>query len=180
VIERFGLTQRVDEAASRKQPRRRSGHCDVTDKAEGVGDDDCVSQLWIAVDVPQVHPEHDRCNDRELSEPVRPVGSVHDRGARREHPPLQVKFWEAAQPLLDPDDATGIPERLGWATVGEAASGLIAETEPGPDRHLPQEIASTIWQEAFDFTHAKHRAAPGSRARARRDLSDGIRGADGG
>ena len=86
--------------------------------------------------MPQVDPGHGGGEERELGEPVRPVGELDERAADAQRQALEIEIVEPAQPVLDRDDSLRVRQRDGRAAVGEPAGQLVGKRKAGPEREL--------------------------------------------
>ena len=86
--------------------------------------------------VPHVDPGHGDGEERELGEPVRPVGELDEGTADAQGEPLEIEVVEPAQVVLDRDDSLGVRQRDGRAAVGEPAGQLVGKRKAGPEREL--------------------------------------------
>ena len=136
----------VRVAGAGQKPRRCGRKCDIADETDDVDGEDRVAQERVGPVVPHVDPGHGDGEERELGEPVRPVGELDEGTADAQGEPLEIEVVEPAQVVLDRDDSLRVRQREGRAAVGEPAGQLVGKRKAGPERELLEQISTASWE----------------------------------
>jgi hypothetical protein len=151
-----GHADRVGDAESRDEPRRRGGVQDVEEDGDAEGDEEQAAQVTVVRWVAEREPAEHRHEQRGEADHV-VDGEEADGGADEL---LKRGFMEQVEGALKVDQPCGVGECLVGVADGEAADGEVGRVDRGPEHQLGQREPRS---------RAKHVRRPEGEARGLRE-----------